>query len=161
MQHHFGGQHTVSQEAKHSQGFLCLPTEASLDEQHLKELVGDSKQHTFKHWIHTHHGVRCPRYKQHSGTETESEQNQASYQGVPTVGQQVENPCSVREDEDGGSILGLNQWVKDPVLLQTVVQAGSCSFDSILSLRTSICHRCGYLKKNKPKKLSSESNYTN
>ena len=38
--------------------------------------------------------------------------------GVPVVAQQVKNPITTHEDE--GSIPGLVQWVKDPVLTQAV-----------------------------------------
>lgn len=34
--------------------------------------------------------------------------------GAPIVAQRVKNPAGIREDV--GSILGLNQWVKDPAL---------------------------------------------
>ena len=44
----------------------------------------------------------------------------SKYHGVPIVAQRVKNPISIHEDAD--LIPGLSQWVKDPVLPQTVVQ---------------------------------------
>ena len=68
--------------------------------------------------------------------------------------------------EDAGSITDLAQWVKDLVMLQTVVQVTNMTqiwhccgcgqqlqSDLTPSLGTSICHRCGPKKtKNKNKK---------
>ena len=39
--------------------------------------------------------------------------------GVSVVAQQVKNPTSIHEE--GGSSLGLPQWVKDPALLRASV----------------------------------------
>ena len=41
------------------------------------------------------------------------------YLGVPMVAQQVKNPASIHEA--AGSIPGLAQWIRDPVLLQAAV----------------------------------------
>ena len=82
--------------------------------------------------------------------------------GIPARAQKVKDLVCVHED--GGSILGLTQWVKDLPLLQVVVQvtdvaqipcccgcgvvqAGSCSSDLTPSLGTSICLRCSCSKK--------------
>ena len=82
--------------------------------------------------------------------------------GSSRCGIGVMNPTSV--DEDASSIPGLPQWVKDLELpwlwcriwqlgsgiTVAVVWAGSCSFDLIPSLGTSVCHGCGPKKtKNK------------
>ena len=41
------------------------------------------------------------------------------YLGVPMVAQQVKNPASIHEA--AGSIPGVAQWIRDPVLLQAAV----------------------------------------
>ena len=48
--------------------------------------------------------------------------------------------------KDMGLIPGLNQWVKDPVLLQTVLQARSLSSGPASSLGTPICYRYSFKK---------------
>ena len=95
----------------------------------------------------------------------------SSIWGVPLVVQWLRNPGRIHED--AGSILALlsglriqrshKLWCR----LQTqhrscvavaVVQASGCSSDSIPSLGTSICHRCGP-KKQTNKQMNKKSKY--
>ena len=86
-------------------------------------------------------------------------------------GSAVMNPSSIHEDT--GSILGRTQglrilcscelWFRTQILLGShiavaVVQAGSCSSDSILSLGTSICHTCRPKKQTKTKPNQTKPN---
>ena len=65
-------------------------------------------------------------------------------------------------------IPGLDQWAKDPGLLQaagqvadvTAAWVGSCSFDSTTSLGTSICQRGDYKKKRKKNKPKTSLTYS-
>lgn len=43
------------------------------------------KHRTFKHWTHTHRGVRCSGYQKHSGTDRVKEQRQVSCQKIPVL----------------------------------------------------------------------------
>ena len=73
--------------------------------------------------------------------------------------------------EDAGSIPGFIQscgelWCKSQIQFRSyvsvaVVQAGSCSSDSIPSLGTSICHGCSPKKTKKKIKKNKTSKYKN
>ena len=89
--------------------------------------------------------------EQHGGS------SKIKHRGAPVVAQQVKNLTGLPESV--GSVPGLPQWVKDiqhccelwcrsrmwlgSGIAVAVVQASSCSSNSIPSLGTSICCACG------------------